>query len=102
MCNCVFRPLLLCYTKSAYIRHKGLTYRNIFHKIHCTSRDTLFLAFPICFINVPETNLVHVEPVVNEQQVFPPVVLTLFLSSVAVGFPKRPGTESAEESGVEQ
>ena len=92
----------MCYKKSAYIRHKGLTYRNIFHKIHCISRVTLFLAFPICIINIPETNLVYGEPVVDEEQVFPPVVLTPFLSSVAVGFPQRPGTESAEESGVEQ
>jgi len=57
---------------------------------------------PICFINTTETNLVHGEPVVDEQQVLPPVVLTLFLSSVAVGFPQRPGTESGEESGVDQ
>ena len=81
---------------------RDLPYRNIFHKIHCTSRVTFFLALPIRFINIPKTNLVHGEPVVDEQQVFPPVVLTLFLSSVAVGFPQRPGTESAEESGVEQ
>jgi len=45
---------------------------------------------------------VHGEPVVDEQQVLPPVVLTFFLSSVAVGFPQRPGTESGEESGVDQ
>jgi len=57
---------------------------------------------PICFIKIAETNLLHGEPVVDEKQVFPPVFLTLFLSSVAVGFPQRPGTESGEESGVEQ
>ena len=42
------------------------------------------------------------EPVVDEKQVFPPVFLTFFLSSVAVGFPQRPGTESGEETGVDQ
>jgi len=71
-----------------------LTHRCIFHIIHCTSRVRIFLVLPITFINIPETNLVHGEPVVDEQQVFPPVVLTHFLNALASGFPQRPGTES--------
>lgn len=74
----------------------------MFHRIYFTPCVTLFLDLSVCFINISETNLFNGKPVVDEEQEFPPVVSTLFLCFMAVGFPQGPRTDSPEESGVEQ